>query len=81
MSEYEWEARRVPRTTRPEPWAVSRPRAREVAEFLALEHPHEHVAWVLKQHAQKLPETTGPRRPAASKPGNPPPITPLDLQE
>ena len=78
MSEYEWEARRVPRTNRPEPWSAYRPRAREVAEFLALEHPREHVAWVLKLHAQKLPTTVKPERPPASKPRTPAPITPLD---
>jgi len=81
MSGYEWEARRVPRTPRPEPWNAFRPRAREVAEFLALEHPHENVAWVLKQHAQKAPETAKPRRPTVSRPRTPTPITPLDLQE
>ena len=81
MSDYEWEARRVPRTTRPEPWSAVRPRAREVAEFLALEHPREHVAWVLKQHAQKQPGTVKPELPPASKPRAPAPITSLDLQD
>ena len=52
MTEYEWEPRRVPRPISPQFLADHHRRAREVAEFVALEHPREHVGWILRQHAQ-----------------------------
>ena len=78
MSDYEWEARRTPRTTRPEPWGLYRPRAREVSEFLALEHPREHVGWVLRQHAQVSPERA---RDGRAKLGTRSPVPPPDPRE
>jgi hypothetical protein len=52
MTEYEWEPRRVPRPTKTEFLANYHPHVREVAEFAALEHPREHVGWLLKQHSE-----------------------------
>jgi len=52
MTDYEWEPRRVPRPARTDYLANYHPRHRAVAEFVALEHPREHVGWVLKQHAE-----------------------------
>ena len=81
MSEYEWETRRVPRTTRPEMWGANRPRAREVAEFLALEHPRESVAWVLRQHSESKPKAVLPLSSPAPKPRIPSSVPPLDVSE
>lgn len=59
MSEYEWEVRRVPRTNSAALPGGNPPRAREVAEFLSLEHPGESVGWFLRHHAQSQ-NGTGP---------------------
>jgi hypothetical protein len=48
MTEYEWETRRIPRPPTAELLANYRPHYRAVAEFAALEHPREHVGWILK---------------------------------
>jgi hypothetical protein len=61
MTEYEWEPRRVPRPNSPQFLADHHRRAREVAEFLALEHPREHVGWILRQHAQSRTRPAGVR--------------------
>ena len=78
MSDYEWEERRTPRTNRPGILGLYRPRAREIAEFVALEHPRESVGWVLRQHAQAAPERSRERR---AKPEPRSGVTPLDLLE
>lgn len=49
MTEYEWESGPSPRPTKAEFRANTSTRQREVAEFAALEHPREHIGWVLKQ--------------------------------
>ncbi len=46
------ETRRVPHPNKPGFLADHHRSAREVAEFLALEHPREHVGWILRQHSQ-----------------------------
>ena len=52
MTEYEWEPRRVPRTTRSEFLATYHPHLRDVTEFARLEHPRESVGWILREHAR-----------------------------
>jgi len=66
MSEYEWETRRVPKPPKVELFANYRPHHRAVAEFAALEHPREHVGWILKQHSRSksAPPVSGPTRKA-----------------
>lgn len=49
MSEYDWETGRAPRPTSAEFLATLRPHHRAIAEYAALEHPRESLAWVLKR--------------------------------
>lgn len=49
MTDYEWEARRVPPTPRTTPLGEQGFRADALSEYLALECPRESVGWLLRQ--------------------------------
>jgi len=81
MTEYEWEPRRVPRPVRPEIHGSYQRRAHEIAQFVALEHPRESVAWVMKANPSPKFRLPSLKRSRASKTIAESPVTPLDLQE
>ncbi len=47
MTEYEWDAPRVPRARLPRSPDSLRPETSPVAEYVALEFPRESVTWLL----------------------------------
>lgn len=49
MTPEEWETPRVPRRERPAMMGGYHPRQHAINEYLALEHPREHPAWILRR--------------------------------
>ena len=81
MSEYEWEPRRVPRPSRAEIHGSYQRRTHEIAQFVALEHPRESVAWVLRAGSPAKRRLPWVKRSRTAKPIPDTRVTPLDLHE
>jgi hypothetical protein len=67
MTEYEWEMGRAARRTKPEFLGTFRPRPRELEEYVALEHPREHVGWLLREHSREVKAAAEPSAPPTSR--------------